>query len=167
MATLCRTYPSEAAARHALEDLRSAGLPPQGAQLIVGARVHDRRREPMGEFGRLAGPEAPVGTFGDVTLERWRPGGSFAGDADRHRQGSFADVDGNLVLTHDPGGGDHRHTVGRRDVETLLRGAGLEDDEAERALADLRAGRSLLLVQITEMDPAEAARRLAATGPAA
>lgn len=167
MATLCRTYPNEAAARRALEDLRSAGLPPQGAQLIVGARVHDRRREPMGEFGRLADPEDPVGTFGNVTLERWRPAGTFAGNADRQRQGSFADVDGNLVLSRDPGGGDHRHTVGRRDVETLLRGAGLEADEAERALADLRAGRSLVLVQITEMGPADAAKRLETAGPAA
>lgn len=167
MATLCRAYPSEAIARRAIDDLRAAGLPPQGAQLIVGARRHDRRREPMGEFARVVGPEAPVGTFANVELERWRPAGGFAGDPDRQRQGSFADVDQNLVVACDSGGGDHRHVAGAHHVEALLLGAGLGREQAARALADLRQGRSVVLVQITEMGPADAAERLdAAEQPA-
>jgi hypothetical protein len=167
MATLCRTYSSEAVARRAIDDLRAAGLPPQGARLIVGGPVHDRRREPMGEFARAVGPDAPVGTFGDVTLERWRPGGTFAGDADRRRQGSFADVDRNLVVTRDPGQGEHRHVASRHDVETLLRATGVELDEAARVVAELCDGRSLVLVQITEMSPDDAAKRLEAAEPVA
>src|SRR5262249_48739310 len=137
MATLCRAYPSEALARRAIAGLRAAGLPPQGVQLISGARVHDRRREPMGEFARVEGPDAPLGSYGKVPLKRWRPGGTFAGDADNQRQGSFADVDGHMVTTHDPGGGEHHHFAGQRGVEALLRAAGLEREATERALIQL------------------------------
>jgi hypothetical protein len=167
VATLCRAYPSEATARRAIEELRAAGLPPQGAQLITGGPLHDRRREPMGEFAWVVAPDAPVGTFGNVALQRWRPAGGFAGNPDRQRQGSFADVDSHLIVTHDPGGGGHRHVAGQRGVEELLRAAGLERDDAERALAHLREGRSLVLVQIAEMGPADAAKRLEAVEQAA
>jgi hypothetical protein len=160
MATLCKAYPSIAAARRAVAGLHAAGLPPQGVQLIFGGRLHDRRREPMGEFGGTAGPDAPLGTFGDVTLQRWRPGGTFAGDADRRRQGSFADVDQHTIVSHDPGGAEHEHVTGDRGVDARLRDAGLEPDAAAHALAELAAGMALVVVQITELGPADAARRL-------
>jgi hypothetical protein len=145
MATQCRAYPSEAAARHAIESLRTAGLP---AQLIFGGRRHDRRREPIGEFAGLAAPEAPLGTFGDVTLERWRPGGAFAGDADDQRQGSFGDVDQHVIVSHDPGGGARRHIAGDRGVATLMQGMGLDPDASAVALEQLAAGLALVLVQV-------------------
>jgi hypothetical protein len=167
MATLCRAYPSPELAHRAIEGLRAAGLPPQGAQLITGARVHDRRREPIGEFARVEPPEAPVGTFGNVTLQRWRPGGSFAGDADLQRQGSFADVDSHVVTTHDSGGGEHSHVAGGRAVEALLRAAGLERGAAEHALEQLRGGSTLVLVQVAKIGPDDAARELDAAGQAA
>jgi hypothetical protein len=166
MATLCRAYPSELAARHAIERLRTAGLPPQGAQLICGGRQRDRRREPIGEFAGPVAPDAPVGTFGNIALKRWRPGGTFAGDADRQRQGSFADVDQHVIITHDPAGGAHQHVAGDRGVQTLLSAAGLERDATERALAQLAAGRALVLVQITDMGPTDAAKRLEPAGAA-
>ena len=161
MATLYRAYPSVALARRAVAGLRAAGLPPQGAQLIFGGWLHDRRREPMGEFaGPAAPPDAPVGTFANVTLQRWRPGGTFAGDADDQRQGSFADVDQRVIVSHDPDGGAHEHVTGERGVRALLRAAGVEQEATEQALAELAGGRALVLVQITEMGPADAARRL-------
>jgi hypothetical protein len=160
MATLCRAYPSAAVARRAVACLHAVGLPPQGVQLICGGRLHDRRREPMGQFAGPAAPEAPLGTFGDVELQRWRPGGTFAGDADRRRQGSFADVDQHLIVSHDCGGGTHEHVLGHRDVQDLLRSAGLEPQPTAHALAELDAGHALVLVQISEMGPADAARRL-------
>jgi hypothetical protein len=160
MATLCKAYPSTAAARRAVAGLRAAGLPPQGVQLIFGGRLHDRRREPMGEFGGTAAPDAPLGTFGDVTLERWRPGGTFAGDADRRRQGSFADVDQHMIVSHDPGGAEHEHVTGDRGVEAQLRAAGLAPEVTDSALAELAAGHALVVVQISEMGPDDAARRL-------
>jgi hypothetical protein len=160
MATLCRAYPSPAHARRAVDGLRAAGLPPQGAQLIFGGRLHDRRREPMGEFAGPAPPDAPLGTFGDVTLRRWRPQGSFAGDPDRQRQGSFADVDQHVVVTYDPGGGEHHRVMGDHSVVELVRAAGLEREATEQALAQLSAGRALALVEITEMGPEDVAKRL-------
>ena len=160
MATLCRAYPSEAAARRAIAGLRAAGLPPQGAHLITGGSLHDLRREPVGEFLGQADPEAPVGTFGNTTLPRWRPAGGFAGDPDRQREGSFADVDSHVVVHPDPGGREHARVAGIHDIAALFRAAGLAHDAAERALAELRAGSSLVLIQIAEIGPADAAGRL-------
>jgi len=160
MATLCRAYPSEAAARRAIEDLRDRGLPPQGAQLITGGPLHDLRREPVGEFLGRADPDAPVRTFGNTTLQRWHPPGTFAGDPDRQRAGSFADVDSHVVIQHDPSGREHARVAGLDSLEALFSAAGLDEESTERALDELSAGSSLVLVQITEMGPAEAAERL-------
>lgn len=160
MATFCRAYPSEAAARAAIERLRAGGLPPQGAQLITGGLVHDVRREPVGEFVGRADPDAPVRTFASTTLRRWHPPGTFAGDPDRQRAGSFADVDSHVIVRHDSSGREHAQVVGLRSLEALFVTAGLEPDTAQRALADLCAGSSLVLVQVAEMGPAEAAARL-------
>jgi hypothetical protein len=164
MATLCRAYPSEAAARRAIAGLRAAGLPPQGAHLITGSPLHDLRHETAGEFAGTAGPEAPVGTFGNTRLKRWRPAGGFAGDPDRQREGSFADVDRHVIVHCDGDGSEHTRIVGLHELEALLTGAGLERAAAERALAEHRAGSSLVLVQIAEMVPADAAARLEEAG---
>jgi hypothetical protein len=166
MAALCRAYPSEAAARRAIEGLRAAGLPPQGAQLIGGGPLRDLRRELVGEFAGTADPDAPVGTFGNTTLRRWRPAGGFAGEPDRQREGSFADVDGHAIVHYDPGGGEHARVAGLRGLAALFLAAGLERDAARRALAELRAGSSLVLVQIAEIGPADAAARPEEAGQA-
>jgi hypothetical protein len=164
MATLCRAYPSEAAARGAIERLRAGGLPPQGAQLITGGFVHDLRREPVGEFLGQAEPDAPVRTFASTTLLRWHPPGTFAGDPDRQRAGSFADVDSHVVVHYEASGCEHARVAGLRSLEALFVMAGLEPDAADRALADLCAGSSLVLVQVAEMGPTEAAARLEEVG---
>jgi hypothetical protein len=160
MATLCRSYPSEAAARRAIEALRQAGLPPQGAHLIIGGALHDLRREPVGEFAGRAAPDAPVGTFGNTTIRRWRPGGSFAGNPDRRREGSFADVDGHVLVRCGPDGREHHHVAGLRDLRALLVAAGVEPEVTDKALTDLCAGAALVLVQIAKIGPVEAEARL-------
>jgi hypothetical protein len=167
MATLCQAYPSEAAARRAIERLRAGGLPPQGAQLITGGLVHDLRREPVGEFLGQAEPDAPVRTFASTTLLRWHPPGTFAGDADRQRAGSFADVDSHVIVHYDASGSEHSRVAGLRGLEELFVTAGLEPGVAEHALAELCAGSSLVLAQVAEMGPAEAATRLEDVGQAA
>jgi hypothetical protein len=160
MATLCRAYPSKAAARRGVEDLRAAGLPPQNFHLITGGRLHDLRREPAGEFATTVGPQAPVRTFANTSVPRWRPGGGFAGDPDLQREGSFADADSHVVIHRDPGGHEHTHVAGLRELGALLIDAGLAPDASARALAQLLEGSSLVLVQIAEMAPADAAVRL-------
>src|SRR3954469_7989004 len=120
MAPLGSAYPGEAAARRAIDGLRAAGLPPQGAQLITGAALHDLRVEPVGEFAGRAAPDDPVRTFANTTVLRWRPGGSFAGDPDRQREGTFADVDGAVIVARDAGGHEHARVAGVRELETLF-----------------------------------------------
>ncbi len=57
------------------------------------ATRHDVCREPVGGFAGSVPPDAPVGTYGNVRLSRWQGAGTFSGDPDRQRQGSFADTD--------------------------------------------------------------------------
>jgi hypothetical protein len=59
----------------------------------VTHEVHDIRREAVGGYAGPVGPVAPIGTFGNRALLRRQGTGSFAGDTDLQRQGSFADVD--------------------------------------------------------------------------
>ena len=53
---------------------------------------HDVRREPVGWFAGTVTPDAPVGTYGNVRRRRSQGTGTYVGDADRQRQGSFADT---------------------------------------------------------------------------
>jgi hypothetical protein len=62
-----------------------------GRAMRSRAARHDVRREPVGGFAGTLGPEAPVGTYGNVRRRRRQGAGTFVGDADRRRQGSFAD----------------------------------------------------------------------------
>jgi hypothetical protein len=160
MTTLLSAYPSEATARQAIEELQAAGLPPQGAQLVTGRSHHDLRSEPVGEFVGRAEPEDPVRTFGNTTLQRWHPPGTFAGDPDRQRAGSFGDIDAHVILQHDPNGHEHGRIAGERRLAAELAALGLDQETVARALAQLDAGSSLVLVQVAEMGPEEAAARL-------
>ncbi|HWK30426.1 MAG TPA: hypothetical protein VNS09_27920 [Solirubrobacter sp.] len=162
MATLCRAYPSEAAARRAIEDLRAAGLPPQGAQLFTGASRHDLRYEPVGEFVGRAEPQAPVGTFGNRAVRRWRPPGGFAGDPDGQRAGSFADTDRQTLVEHDPSGHVHTHVTSLHGVRSRMRAAGLEPLATDRAIAQMQAGATLVLVEVAPIGPEDVAECLEA-----
>jgi hypothetical protein len=66
---------------------------PGGPATRRSAARHDVRREPVGGFAGTVAPDAPVGSYGNVRHFRWQGAGIFAGDADRRRQGSFADAD--------------------------------------------------------------------------
>jgi hypothetical protein len=167
MTTILRAYPSEATARAAIDDLRAAGLPPQGAQLIIGRALHDVRFEPVGEFLGRADPEDPVRTFGNTTLQRWHPPGTFAGDPDRQRAGSFGDVDAHVVVNYDPCGREHAHVAGERHLAADWTATGLDGETVERAFGQLHAGLALVLVQVAQMGPGEAAARLEGIAEAA
>src|SRR4051794_32756351 len=104
MITLSKTYCDEPAARRAVEAMGAAGVPERDIQLMTGSPLHDVRREPVGAFAGTVAPNAPVGTFGDRRRLRWQGAGSFAGASDRQRQGSFADADRELIITHDDAG---------------------------------------------------------------
>jgi hypothetical protein len=54
---------------------------------------HDVRDEPVGGFAGQVPPEAPFGKYAGPARRRRQAAGGWAGDPDRQRQGSFADVD--------------------------------------------------------------------------
>ena len=96
MATLTKEYPSESAARRAVEALRVDRVSPRHIRLLTSHRPHDIRREHRGGFAGPVGPDAPVGTYAGPARPRSHAIGSFAtgtftGHPDR-RTGSFADV---------------------------------------------------------------------------
>jgi hypothetical protein len=55
--------------------------------------LHDIRREVVGGYARPVGPYAPIGTYANRVLLRRQGTGSYAGDPQLQRQGSYADVD--------------------------------------------------------------------------
>ena len=54
--------------------------------------LHDIRREAVGGYAGPVSPNAPIGTYANGVLLRHQGAGSFAGDPDLQRQGSYADV---------------------------------------------------------------------------
>jgi nucleotide-binding universal stress UspA family protein len=83
------TFADEPTARHAAEPLGDADV----ACLITRRRLNDVRRQPAGSFAGALPPNAPVGTFANARRRRDQGAGSFFGNADHQRQGSFADTE--------------------------------------------------------------------------
>ena len=159
MTTLSKTYPTETGARRAIEALRTTGVPAHDIRLLIGRRPGDVRREPVGGFAGPVAPEARVGTFGDRHVQRRQGAGSFAGDPDRRRQGSFADTDRVVIVTYN-GDAERARITGPRGARRLLRRAALDDDAVDRAVAELHQGRAILLVDLREIAASEARARL-------
>src|SRR5512132_3369659 len=72
MTTLTKTYPTELAARRAVQALRATGVPERDIRLLVGSAPRDIRHEPVGGFAGPVAPHAPVGTYGDRVVQRAR-----------------------------------------------------------------------------------------------
>jgi hypothetical protein len=124
--------------------------------LLVGRAVHDTRRETVGRFAGPVAPDDLVGSYADRRLDRRRGCGSFSGDADELRQGSFADTDRVVVVRHN-GGAERSRVTGEPGVRKLLRRTTLNDDVIERAIGELRAGHTVVVVDSAEMAPTDTA----------
>jgi hypothetical protein len=159
MTTLTKAYPTELAARRAVEALRATGVAERDIRLLAGSAPRDIRREPVGGFAGPVAPAAPVGTFGGRVLERRQGAGSFAGDPDQQRQGSFADTDRVVIVTY-KGEAERGRISGLRGARWLLRRAALDDDAVDRAVGELRQGHAILLVDLGEIDASQADARL-------
>jgi hypothetical protein len=159
MAILWKAYSSDVVARHAIEALRAAGVPGRDIRLLTGCRMHDVRDEPVGGFARAVGPNAPVGTFANIRRSRRQGAGSFAGDPDRQRQGSFADADRDVIVTYDDGA-ERARIGGDLGVRRLLREAALDDAAADRVVDELHAGHAVVLADVAEIAPSDAQARL-------
>jgi hypothetical protein len=159
MTTLTKTYATEVAARRAVEALRATGVPERDIRLLVGSAPRDIRREPVGGFAGPVAPDAPIGTYGGRVLQRRQGAGSFAGDPDQQRQGSFADTDRVVIVTYE-GVAQRARITGLRGARQLLRRAVLDDDDVDRAVGELHRGHAILLVDLREIAANEADARL-------
>ena len=159
MSVFLKAYSDETAARQVAADLSAAGIPQRDIVLMIGRRVRDRRREPVGEFAGEIPPDAPVGTFGDRRVWRWQGAGTFAGDPDCQRQGSFGDADQEVVISRDDHG-EHAHVAGPHDLSRVLRRRAVEPPACERILRELDAGRAVVLLELASIAPDEALSRL-------
>jgi hypothetical protein len=146
MTSLCKTFPTELTARHAIQELRAAGIRAQDIRLVIGRRPGDVRRELVGGFAGAVGPDATVGTYAGGAVRRGQGTGTFAGDADRQRQGSFADTD-RVVIVRSEGGSERARITGLRGARRLLRRAALGADAVDRAVRELHRGRAVVLAE--------------------
>lgn len=128
-ATLAKTD-DKTTARQSVAPLGDEGLPERDIQMIAGRRLGDVREEPVGGFAGPVSPDASVGSFGNVVRKRREGTGTFYGDSDRQRQGSFADAD-RLVMVTKAGGTERSRVTGDRGVRRLLREADVGGGAAE------------------------------------
>jgi hypothetical protein len=135
------TYPSENSARQAM---LASGIAEEMV-LLIGRAVHDTRRKLVGGFAGPVAPDDLVGSYASRPRERRGGSGSFAGDADKMRQGCFADTDRVVVVTKKDGT-ERSRVTGEAGVWKLLRRAALSEDAIRRVIAELRAGLAVMLV---------------------
>ena len=120
MSTLCKTYPDEAHAREAVDHLLASGAPRRAIRLLTGSPMHDVRDERVGTFAGAIAPDAPVGRFAGPPRRRCQGTGAFAGNPDRERKGSFADVDRDLIVTF-ARGSERRRVATHRELAGCCR----------------------------------------------
>jgi hypothetical protein len=155
MTTLSKTYPTETGARRAIEALRATGVPARDIRLLTGRRLGDVRREPVGGFAGPVAPDAPVGTYGNRPVLRRQGAGSFAGDPDDQRQGSFVDTDRVVIFTYS-GSAERARVTGLRGARRLLSRTALHDDTIDRAVRELDRGHAIVLVDLREIAASDA-----------
>jgi hypothetical protein len=159
MTTVTKTYPTEPAARRAVTALRATGVPARDIRLLAGTAPRDIRHEPVGGYAGPVAPDAPIGTYGGRLLQRRQGAGSFAGDPDQQRQGSFADTDRVVITSHD-GDVERARITGLRGARRLLRRAGLDDTVIDHAVRELHNGHAILVVDLHESAAMEGDSRL-------
>ena len=154
MALMWEAYADEPAARRAAAGVHAAGVPERDILVMSGSCPHDVRGEPVGEFAGTIAPDDPVGSFGDRRHPRSAGAGSFAGDPDARRQGSFADVERDTIVVHD-GASPHVRVGGRRAVCAALRHVTASPEVEDRILRMLDAGRTVVLVELPDGAPGD------------
>ena len=129
MTALCKAYDNTADAERAVADLLAAGVPGDDVRLLMGAEIHDARREARGRFSGSVAPEDQVGAFAGDGPERSAVRGSYAA-SDAAAEGSFANAERDVVVTQHEGE-ERARVTGRRELKKLLTEAGLDDAAAE------------------------------------
>jgi hypothetical protein len=164
MTALTQTYPTEIAARRAVQALRNTGVPERDIRVLAGTTPRDIRHEPVGGFAGPVAPDAPIGSYASVPCRRGQSvgsfaTGSFAGDPDQQRKGSFADTDRVVIVTY-KGNAERARITGLRGAQRLIRRAALDDNAIDRAVGELHKGHAILLVDLHEIAASEANAQL-------
>jgi len=147
MLTLCRAYTTTRDAEDAIERLLASGVPAMRIVLIMGHAFEDARDAPIGTFAGTATADAmTVGSFANIPHNGRHAMGSFAGNPDRQRRGSFGDSDRDTVTTYQSGVKRTRIASHRR-LKKLLVDAGLPPALAVANVDALHAGRVLVMAQ--------------------
>ena len=115
---LCRAYHSIDDAQVAVAALLDAGVAGDDVRLLMGAQIHDARREPAGGFAGAVGSRDHVGAFAGEGRLREAPRGGFAGHAGG-TEGVFANADRDVVVTYSDGR-EHSRVVGHRHLKRFL-----------------------------------------------
>jgi hypothetical protein len=146
MVTLHRAYESTYDAENAIERLLSAGVPGIRIELIKGRAVRDARDTPIGTFaGTTTADAQTVGSYANVARSGREAIGTFAGDSDKQRRGSFGDTDRDTVTTY-RSGVKRTRTASHHRLEKILVAAGMDQAIATANVRALHAGRVLVLV---------------------
>jgi len=152
MSTLCKTYSDEREARAAVQRLMAAGAPRRAIRLLTGSRLHDVRDERVGTYAGAIGPDAPVGRFAGLPRRRCQGTGSYAGDPDRQRKGSFADVERDVIITFGRRD-EHPRVATHRALRQLLSAVTLDGEPADHLVDELHEGHRLVVAEV-EQPPA-------------
>jgi hypothetical protein len=147
MNALCKAYSNTADADRAVAALLDAGVPGEDVRLLMGAELHDARREAAGGFSGAVAADAKVGAFAGEGGDRSQAMGSFAGHAAAGGEGVFANADRDVVVSHSDGEEQVR-VAGHHKLKSLLVDAGLDDSTAETDVRALHDGRVLVLVTL-------------------
>src|SRR5919197_3934927 len=145
MTALCKPYATTAEADQAVADLLAAGIPGSDVRLLMGAEVHDARREARGRFAGSVAPDERVGAYGGDGPRRSALRGSFAGGAREGAEGTFGNVDRDVVVTHHDGE-EQTRVAGHAKLKALLMEAGLDEATAETDVHAIHEGRVVVLV---------------------
>jgi hypothetical protein len=146
MTALCKPYATATEAEQAVADLIAAGAPGEDVRLLMGAAIHDARREARGLFAGSVAPDERVGAYGGDGPERSALRGSFSG-ADDGAEGTFANAERDVVVTHHDGEEQVR-VSGHAKLKALLMEAGLDDATAEADIHAIHDGRVVVLVTL-------------------
>ena len=159
MNALCRAYDNSTEADRAVQALLGGGVPGDDIRLLMGAEIHDARRESGGGFAGSVASDDNVGDFAGDGHSRGTPRSGFAGDSPANTEGVFANADRDVVVSYSDGQ-EHSRVAGHRRLKALLVDAGLDDDAAESDVHALHSGRILVLVTLGAVSEDRAAELL-------
>jgi hypothetical protein len=147
MNALCKAYSNTTDADRGVQALLAAGVPGEDVRLLMGAELHDARREAAGGFAGAVAAESHVGAYAGEGGDRAAAMGSFGGDSAAGGEGVFANADRDVVVTHSDGA-EQARVAGHRKLKELLIDAGLDEPTAETDVRALHDGRVLVLVTL-------------------